>query len=85
LENAATTATPVPISHQTSDADAEEAFTAFYLRQLTSEFAEDLVKIRSASDFKDSSVPLLVEALKQGRTCFGRDERLAIGRAEAIK
>jgi len=70
-----------PTERQISEIEAEDAFTSFYLRQLTSDFAEDLDKIRSASDFRNSSVSMLVDALKQGRACFDRQERQGIGRA----
>jgi ribosome assembly protein 3 len=59
----------------------EDAFTSFYLRQMTTEFAEDLDKIRSAGDFNDKSLGLLISALKQGRDCFDRQDRLAVGKA----
>lgn len=62
--------------------EPEEAFESFYLRQATREFADDLEKLRAASDFKEGrSVQLLVEALKQGAACFGTSEREKIGRA----
>lgn len=70
---------------QIKEADAEDAFTSFYLRQITSDFAEDLDKVRSASDFKDSSLTMLIDALKQGRSCFAKEERLSIGRAIASR
>ncbi|KEQ69235.1 hypothetical protein M436DRAFT_56595, partial [Aureobasidium namibiae CBS 147.97] len=63
------------------DTEAEDAFTSFYLRQMTTEFAEDLDKIRSAGDFNDKSLGLLIGALKQGRECFDRRDRLAVGKA----
>ncbi|KAG9676152.1 hypothetical protein KCU99_g4163, partial [Aureobasidium melanogenum] len=66
---------------QVGDAEAEDAFTSFYLRQMTTEFAEDLDKIRSAGDFNDKSLGLLISALKQGRECFDRQDRLAVGKA----
>ncbi|THV97765.1 hypothetical protein D6D27_01932 [Aureobasidium pullulans] len=63
------------------ESEAEDAFTSFYLRQMTTEFAEDLDKIRSAGDFNDKSLGLLISALKQGRECFDRHDRLAVGKA----
>jgi ribosome assembly protein 3 len=66
---------------QVRDNEAEDAFTSFYLRQMTTEFAEDLDKIRSAGDFNDKSLGLLIGALKQGRECFDRHDRLAVGKA----
>ncbi|KAK4542417.1 hypothetical protein LTR36_006874 [Oleoguttula mirabilis] len=59
----------------------ERAFEDFYLRQATKEFANDLDKLRSASDFNAKSVPLLVGALKQGGAYFSREERVRIGSA----
>lgn len=64
-----------------SAAQAESAFDDFYLEQLTREFADDLDKIRSAPDFKNSSVEVLIEALKQGRACFAESDRLNVGRS----
>ncbi|KAI4718095.1 hypothetical protein E4T48_05714 [Aureobasidium sp. EXF-10727] len=72
---------PSTIGPQVGDAEAEDAFTSFYLRQMTTEFAEDLDKIRSAGDFNDKSLGLLIGALKQGRECFDRHDRLAVGKA----
>lgn len=67
------------------DAKAEEAFTSFYLRQMTTEFAEDLDKIRSASDFNNKNIGMLVDALKQGGSCFGKDERVSVGRSIVMR
>lgn len=65
---------------QTSKADTEQAFESFYLRQAAKEFSDDLDKLRGASDFKgQSSVELLVGALKQGGACFSGDERKRVG------
>ena len=65
--------------------DPEQAFEDFYLTQATKEFANDLDKLRSAGDFKDSSVPILIDALKQGKACFSKTEREKIGRAAVVK
>jgi hypothetical protein len=44
------------------------------------EFSDDLDKLRGTSDFKgQSSVELLVGALKQGSACFSKDERSRVG------
>lgn len=59
----------------------EQAFEEFYLRQATKEFSNDLDKLRSAPDFKESSVPILIEALRQGTACFSADERRKVGQA----
>ncbi|TIA45764.1 hypothetical protein D6C79_05479 [Aureobasidium pullulans] len=72
--------TIAPSGPQVAESEAEDAFTSFYLRQMTTEFAEDLDKIRSAGDFNDKSLGLLISALKQGRECFDRHDRLAVGK-----
>jgi ribosome assembly protein 3 len=59
---------------QSSEAD----FTSWYLRQVTKELEEDLDKIRSASDFKDSSLPVLINALQQGASLFSKEEKQRI-------
>ena len=70
--------TPPPV--QASKADHEQAFESFYLRQAAKEFSDDLDKLRSANDFKgQSSVELLVGALKQGGACFTKEERNRVG------
>ncbi|RMX95105.1 hypothetical protein D0868_11918 [Hortaea werneckii] len=63
----------------------DQAFEEFYLRQATKEFANDLDKLRSASDFKASSVSMLIDALKQGTVCFSREERVKVGSAAEAK
>jgi ribosome assembly protein 3 len=42
------------------------------------EFQEDLDKIRSSADFKDGSIPILVNALRQGQSLFSEDEKNGI-------
>jgi ribosome assembly protein 3 len=42
------------------------------------ELEEDLDKVRSAGDFQDSSLPILVTALKQGEAIFSGDEKARI-------
>lgn len=64
------------------DGNPEEVFEAFYLKQVTAEFANDLDKLRSAGDFREErSVGILVEALKQGVACFSKNERMRVGGA----
>lgn len=53
----------------------EDNFDSWYLRLVTKQFSADLDKLREAPDFKDASVPVLIEALKQGSTLFGEDEK----------
>lgn len=59
--------------------DAEQAFEAFYLKQATKEFSEDLEKLRTANDFRGQrSVDILIAALKQGTATFSSNERKAV-------
>ena len=56
----------------------QEDFDAFYLRQVVAGFAEDIEKLRKASDFKESSVPVLIQALKQGAGNFSEREKARV-------
>ncbi len=60
---------------QSGKARPGDDFEALYLRQVTKEFADDLDKLRRAGDFTDASVPILVDALKQGAAMYSEDER----------
>lgn len=65
---------------QTQDPkDPEKAFEDFYLKQATREFANDIDKLRSAPDFNERHVPVLIQALRQGTGCFSREERVKVG------
>jgi ribosome assembly protein 3 len=55
--------------------DTSSAFTAYYLQRATTEFAEDLDKVRVADDFKNDAVPLLVNALQQGTALFSAENQ----------
>ncbi|KAF2219920.1 cytochrome P450 [Elsinoe ampelina] len=63
-----------------SDKAGEQAFTDYYLRQATKEFGDDLAKLQKAPDFKNGSLEIIVEALKQGRTTISEKDRARIGR-----
>ncbi|KAG8630555.1 hypothetical protein KVT40_002174 [Elsinoe batatas] len=63
-----------------SDKAAEQAFTDYYLQQATKEFGDDLAKLQKAPDFKNGSLEVIVEALKQGRTTISEKDRARIGR-----
>ena len=45
------------------------------MKGITTEFADDIDKIRNASDFNDQSVPILVEVLKQCAGNFSEEEK----------
>jgi adenine C2-methylase RlmN of 23S rRNA A2503 and tRNA A37 len=72
-----------PTTKSSSKANADD-FSALYLRKLAAEFADDLDKVREAQDFKASSVPMLVHALKQGESLYTTEEkRRVVGVASA--
>lgn len=53
-----------------------DSFEDVYLQQITLEFADDIDKIRQASDFKgEKSLAVLVAALKQGANIYTEEER----------
>ncbi|KAM0794480.1 ribosome-assembly protein 3-domain-containing protein, partial [Usnea florida] len=52
-----------------------EDFESYYLKQITAEFADDIDKLRNAPDFSAQSVPILVQALKQGSKGFTDEEK----------
>jgi len=54
---------------------SDESFEFYYLRQVTAEFADDIDKIRNASDFNERSVAVLVQALKGSGANFTEEER----------
>jgi ribosome assembly protein 3 len=48
------------------------------MQRATTEFAEDLDKIRGADDFKDDAMSLLIGALQQGTGVFSIEEQRRI-------
>lgn len=58
-----------------SDKEVEAEFTAYYLQRATAEFAEDLDKVRTADDFKNDAIHVLVNALQQGTAMFSPEEQ----------
>ena len=65
-------------SEGSTQQDITSEFEQFYLRQATSDFADDIEKLRKTTDFKDSSVPVLIQALKQGAANFPVDQQRRI-------
>ncbi len=53
----------------------DEDFESYYIKRVTAEFADDIDKLRSAPDFSEQSVPVLIQALKQGSKGFGEEEK----------
>jgi ribosome assembly protein 3 len=67
-----------------NEAEISAAFTKYYMQRATTEFAEDLDKIRGADDFRDDALPLLIKALQQGTEGFTGEEmkRVVMARVE---
>ncbi|KAF1946388.1 hypothetical protein EJ02DRAFT_430682 [Clathrospora elynae] len=85
MEDAPTSPSPAPVAPKVKSTPAKQPqddFSAIYLRKIAGEFADDLDKVREAQDFKASSVPMLIHALKQGESLFSVEEkRRVIGAA----
>ena len=62
-------------SKSTQTQHSQEDFNAIYLRKITTELADDLDKVREAQDFKTSSLPMLIHALRQGESLFSVEEK----------
>ena len=61
-----------------TDAEVTAAFTKFYMQRATTEFSEDLDRLRGADDFKDDALPLLINVLQQGTSLFSIEEQKRI-------
>ncbi|KAL2072341.1 hypothetical protein VTL71DRAFT_11684 [Oculimacula yallundae] len=70
--------TTLKASKEPKDADIEAAFSQFYMQRATTEFADDLEKLRTSDDFKDEAVPMLIAALKAGTAMFSMEEKKRI-------
>ena len=55
--------------------DSKRDFASFYLRKITEELADELDKVRSANDFSEGSLPILIHALQQGQSIFSEEEK----------
>ncbi|KAK4033017.1 ribosome-assembly protein 3-domain-containing protein [Parachaetomium inaequale] len=65
-------------SSQKPDQEIAAEFTSYYLQRATTEFAEDLDKVRAADDFKNDALQMLVSALQQGTALFSPEEQRRI-------
>jgi ribosome assembly protein 3 len=60
------------------DSRAAAKFEEYYMKQLTSEFGDDLDKVRGTKDFSDRSLPMLVRALRMGVNIFDEAEKRVV-------
>jgi ribosome assembly protein 3 len=73
-----------PQSRKT-DKEVSSEFTSYYLQRATQEFAEDLDKVRTADDFKNDAIHVLVDALQQGTAMFSPEEQRRVVETELTK
>ncbi|KAI4186569.1 MAG: hypothetical protein LQ348_004203 [Seirophora lacunosa] len=65
--------------HDTSRTQQDKSdFESFYLKQVTAEFADDLDKLRNASDFNEKSVPILIDALKATAGVYSEGDKAKV-------
>ena len=70
---------------QKTQQEVSSEFTSYYLQRATKEFAEDLDKVRTADDFKNDAIHLLVNALQQGTALFSPEEQRRIVETAAVE
>ena len=66
---------PDPANNNNNQPEATDDFESFHLQQVTAEFADDLDKLRNASDFTEKSMPVLIEALKDTARTYSEEEK----------
>jgi ribosome assembly protein 3 len=69
------------MSHQQtkkSDSEVQAEFEQYYLQRATRELGEDLDKVRTADDFKNDAISMLVHALKQGAEMWDLEDKRGI-------
>lgn len=85
-EGSSTLQQPLTHINAPGSRDINAEFESYYLKQVTYEFGNDIEKLRQAPDFKDSFVPVLIKALKQGADVFSEsDKRLVLGLSDGNK
>ena len=52
------------------------------MKRVTAEFADDIDRLRNAPDFSETSVPVLIEALKETSRGFGEREKEMVMKGE---
>jgi ribosome assembly protein 3 len=60
------------------DSEVRAEFEQYYLQRATRELAEDLDKVRTADDFKNDAISILVHALKQGAEMWDLEDKRGI-------
>ncbi len=76
-----TTKSPLQPEREPEELEPEKInalFEKYYLHQLATEYADELDALRSADDFTDASLPVLMTALKQGIELFEEREKMGV-------
>ncbi|KAK0611175.1 ribosome-assembly protein 3-domain-containing protein [Immersiella caudata] len=68
-----------------TDKEVSSEFTSYYLQRATKEFAEDLDKVRTADDFKNDAIHVLVNALQQGTAMFAPEKQRRVVETKLTK
>jgi len=55
--------------------EVSTAFTGYYMQKATTEFSDDLDRIRGSDDFQDDALSLLIQALQQGTSIFSVEDQ----------
>ncbi|RKF79905.1 putative ribosome assembly protein 3 protein [Golovinomyces cichoracearum] len=58
-----------------TDGEISATFSKVYQHMVTTEFSNDIELLRSADDFNDTSIPILINALQQGTSLFTIEEQ----------
>ncbi|KAA8910651.1 hypothetical protein TRICI_004085 [Trichomonascus ciferrii] len=52
----------------------DKTFQDYYVQLMTSEFSDDLDKLRQSKDFNEKSLYLLIQGLKEGAKMYSKEE-----------
>lgn len=63
---------PDELKHDNNNTD--NSFQDYYVQLMTSEFAEDLDKLRQSNDFNEKSLYMLIQSLKEGSKMYTKEE-----------
>ncbi|TQS38418.1 hypothetical protein Golomagni_01075, partial [Golovinomyces magnicellulatus] len=58
-----------------TDGEISATFSKVYQHMVTTEFSSDIELLRSADDFNNTSIPVLINALQQGTSLFSVEEQ----------
>lgn len=62
------------IPEELASTSDDKTFQDYYVQLMTSEFSDDLDKLRQSKDFNEKSLYLLIQSLKEGAKMYSKDE-----------